>query len=139
MAKLSGLNGRAYISDDGGSTYTLIGNLTNVNVDIQTDMQDSSDVETNYREFLPGKQAWTATADSFYEASDTGLDAVDTALTGRTLVDFKFVPKVGTGEDMWTGTGYVSAQSLNLANLDGPIATNITITGSGALTKGTQT
>lgn len=138
MAKKSALNGKMYISEDGGSTFVEVGNLTNVNIEENTDMQDSSDNSSGYRSFLPGLGAWTATADAFFNAADAGQDDVKTALNGKTLVDFKFVDEEGTGNQQWTGQGYVSGRTLNLVNLDGPIATNLTITGNGALTPGVQ-
>lgn len=138
MAKKSGLNGKAYISEDSGSTWVEIGNLTNVNIEETTDMQDSSDNQAGTRSFLPGLSAWTATLDGFYDAGNAGQDDVKTALNGKTLVDFQFFDEAGTGNISWTGQGYISTRTLNLVNLDGPIATNLTVTGSGALTQGTQ-
>lgn len=138
MSKKSGLNGKAYISEDGGTTYVEIGNLTNVNVEETTDMQDSSDNSTQYRTFLPGLGAWTATADAFFNASDAGQTDVKQALNGKTLVDFKFVDESGTANQQWKGKGYISGRTLNLVNLDGPIASNLTITGNGALVQSAQ-
>lgn len=137
MAKKSGLNGKMYIAAD-GSTYVEVGNLTNVNIDEQTDMQDASDNSSGYRDFLAGLGAWTATADAFYNSADAGQDDVKDALSGKTRVDFKFVAEAGTGEKQWTGEGFISARSINLVNLDGPIASNLTITGCGALVEGVQ-
>lgn len=139
MAKKSALNGKVYISTDGGSNYTEIGEMKNVDIDDNVDMQDATTNSSGgYKEFLPGLGSWTATADAFYNASDAGQAVVKTVLTGKTLCNFKFVPEVASGAEKWTGAGYISAKKLNIVNLDGPIATNLTITGSGALTYGVQ-
>ena len=138
MAKKSGLAGRLRVSSDGGSTYTNLGNLTGVNLDYQVTMLESSDIDVESREYIAGMDAWTGTADGFYNDTDAGQDLVRTALMGKTLINFEFVPYVGSGAPKYTGTGFMSAKSLNLANLDSLVAHNLTITGSGALTEGTQ-
>lgn len=139
MAKMTGLNGQIFVSTDGGSNYTAIGEVKNCDLDRNTDMQDAmTNSSEGWADVLPGKKSWTASADELYDSADAGQDILRNALDGDTELDFKFVAAVGTGLDQWTGKGYISGHKLSLISMDGPVATNITITGNGPLVTGTQ-
>jgi hypothetical protein len=136
---IAGYNGLFYVSPDGGTTWHLIGELTDVKAKITTKMEDATSHSSGgLGEFIPGNTTWTGTATVLSVFADVGQAAIAAALSPKTKLKFRFDP-VGTavGKPRREGFGYVSDFEETAPN-SGLVGATITIQGTGALVISTQ-
>ena len=135
---IAGYNALLYISDDGGTTYSKIGELRDVTINVNLDAIEATSHDSGgWREFLPGLSQWGASAEALYVDADAGQDKVFSALDGKSTVKFRFTPKTGTGLEKFEGDGIITSWELSGPN-DDAAAVSIEIQGTGALSKSTQ-
>lgn len=134
---VAGFEGIIYISIDGGTTYRKVGEAREINLEITSDPIDATSHDSaGWRETIAGLNAWTASTENLYVASDQGQDDVYSALVAKTVAKWKFVPKNTSGLEKWSGDGTITRWSLSNPNEDAS-AISLDIQGSGAISKGT--
>lgn len=136
---IAGFNGRMYVSVDGGSTWVEVGEMTDCKLTRKHTPQDaSSHASGGDKEFIGGWREWSATIAALYVNADTCQANIIAALAASTKVKFRFDPSGTTaGKERYSGDGLVSDWDWNGPNA-GPAVSNITVQGSGALSKSTQ-
>lgn len=144
MATTGVMNGtklRLYADQAGGSTFTVIGNSTDVTFNTSHSPRETTNQDSaGFASFLEGKRSFTIDFNSLHSEDGTNDHAAWFATcisqSLRALVAFK-VASTTSGDTTFTGTGYLTALNLNSG---GPEA-NATFSGSiqvtGQVTVGT--
>lgn len=134
-----GYNGLVYVSSDGGSTYTKIGELKNVTLSFNIDELDGRSHDSGgYYDPVFGSRKWTADAEVLNIVTDAGQAAIVAALSGATTLFFRFDPYgTAVGKPRRTGSGVITSWDETQPNSD-LSACKIKIAGKGALTFSTQ-
>jgi predicted secreted protein len=106
-------------------------NIEHAEIDVTS--HDSSGT----REIISGIDQWSGTAEMLHVMTSGGpgsANAIFDVMVGKTLVDFEFYP-TGSSQDGWyEGSGFFTGFELN-APIEGALATNLSIVGSGQLTR----
>lgn len=131
-AGIAGFKGKILI---GG---TAVAELTDVTLEITSKMYDATSHDSaGWEESIVGNNSWKATAKTVWNESDAQRVALRNALLNKTSVTFEFDPLVSVGHEKFTGTGFVDKYSHAAPNTDKQTL-DLEITGTGALTAGTQ-
>jgi predicted secreted protein len=144
MATTGVMNGtkfRLYVDQAGGSTYTAIGNSTDVTINAQHSARETTNQDSaGFADFLEGKRSYTIDFNALYAEEGTNdfelFHATFISQTLRAKVTFKLAT-VTSGDSTLTGTGYLTSLVKN----SGGVESNVTFSGSiqvtGQLTAGT--
>lgn len=85
MAVFQGRLGRIYVSDDGGSTFTLLGCVVDATLNASQEEIDSTCHEDNqFRAYITGRKEATIDATVNADKADTGQQIVAAAYDGGT-------------------------------------------------------
>lgn len=137
-AAIAGLAATLEISSDGGTTFNKIGECKDITLTVNGEVIDATSRDSQgWKEGIPGLLDWSAEGEAFYVASDVAQDNVYAALTGRTPVKVRFRPKVGTGNDSFTGDALIASWALS-APLGDAASSPISLTGTGPLVRSAQ-
>lgn len=107
------------------------GGLGTVTVNVDQTMIDTTDIATGERTYIVGNRGFTATIDMFYDQSDVGMAAVESAIdngSGSQVV----VLTLSTGMT-YTGSAFVQSFSAT-ASTNEVIRANFTLQFTGAVT-----
>lgn len=136
MARGHGKDGTAEISSD-GVTYTVIGNVTEWNIDPSNAAAESTvmGAESVYRK--RGHSSWSGSINYDVDPADAGQDIVKTAFASDTNYYFRFRQVVGAGNEQWYGQFVINSQSVRGSATDFGKAT-LSLSSDGAITVGDQ-
>lgn len=135
MAKVSGRLGKIAVSDDGGSNYFTIGEVTSIKPSIAHDDEDATSFtsagnkQTDY-----GESQTALTVDFLYDEADTGQDKVRTSAQTKTKLLYRYRPAGDTtGTEQQTFSGKID--SLSPANeRNAKVACSLQVKSDGAVT-----
>jgi predicted secreted protein len=131
--------GKVYVSLDGGSNYTAIGEVRDATLSIsQEEIEASSFDSGGWKEFIPGMKEWEFESEALYLYGDAGQDNVYNVLVNGTTAKWRFIPKTGTGNKGYQGDGFVTSWETNSA-VDDAVSVSISLRGSGQLNTYTAT
>lgn len=136
MAKVSGRLGKIAVSDDGGSNYFTIGEVTSIKVtgpqhddEDATTFTSAGNKQTDY-----GETQTALTVDFLYDEADTGQDKVRTSAQNKTKLLYRYRPSGDTsGTEQQTFSGKID--SLSPANeRNAKVACSLQLKSDGAVT-----
>ncbi len=116
-----------------GATPTVVAELEDWNLDINADLIDVTNLDSNgWKQFLQGLKEWAgkATANYMVHSDTNGQKALQDALLNGTTVQLEFNLN---GTNKYTGTAYVKKVGV-ASQLKDKIKVDFEFTGSGALT-----
>lgn len=89
----AGFNGVVQISTD-DVTYNTIGEVRNVRLQVSGENIDATSFDSaGWRERIVGLSDWRWSASAFYLEANTAQDNIRSAITGRTGVYLRLIPK----------------------------------------------
>ncbi len=138
---VAGFKSFVKVSSDGGSTWSNVSEQMAATLRILQDKVDITNKTTSisgdmlYKERLVVSIDWSGTVNGNL-TNDVIQTALQTACLSGTPLQFRFMRTVGSGQPMLSGSALVEMeQSLPLTDA---AKVNYTLTGTGALTAGTQ-
>lgn len=138
MAILQGQVSKLMVSDDGGTTYTAVGQRVDMTLNLNKAEIDASHMDTQgWSEYLEGRKDATIDFTVRYDEADAGQIMLIDSYFDDTVLDFKFMLKEEAGANAYTASGFVT--SLSPAPSDGsPTDMSGSIRLTGAVTKTAQ-
>ena len=126
------------ISEDGGTTYDIIGRATSASLSVSMETRDvTSKDSAGWQENLEGLKSWSLSGDGLVTYSISGdyetPDDLFTLLSNRTLVKVKF-GSATTGEIDYTGDAYLVSYEQE-AGVEENVTYSFGFTGTGVLTQ----
>ena len=126
------------ISEDGGTTYDIIGRATSASLSVSMETRDTTNKDSaGWQENLEGLKSWSLSGDGLVTYSISGdFDTPDdlfTLLSNRTLVKVKF-GSATTGEIDYTGDAYLVSYEQE-AGVEENVTYSFGFTGTGVLTQ----
>lgn len=102
MAKIHGRFGSFFVSDDSGSTYTLLGGVMDIDPDgnldeVETTTKDSGPV----REYIKGRRDLAFTVSALWDETDPGQIKAKSAYYGDTNLFVRFRLQTGSALQEW--------------------------------------
>jgi TP901-1 family phage major tail protein len=126
------------ISEDGGTTYDIIGRATSASLSVSMETRDiTSKDSAGWQENLEGLKSWSLSGDGLVTYSISGdydtPDDLFTLLSNRTLVKVKF-GSATSGEIDYTGDAYLVSYEQE-AGVEENVTYSFGFTGTGVLTQ----
>jgi len=126
------------ISEDGGTTYDIIGRATSASLSVSMETRDTTTKDSaGWSEKLEGLKSWSLSGDGLVTYSITGdFDTPDdlfTLLTNRTLVKVKFGSTTSSEID-YTGDAYLTSYEQE-AGVEENVTFSFAFEGTGVLTQ----
>jgi TP901-1 family phage major tail protein len=126
------------ISEDGGTTYDIIGRATSASLSVSMETRDTTNKDSaGWQENLEGLKSWSLSGDGLVTYSITGdydtPDDLFTLLSNRTLVKVKF-GSATSGEIDYTGDAYLVSYEQE-AGVEENVTYSFGFTGTGVLTQ----
>jgi TP901-1 family phage major tail protein len=126
------------ISEDGGTTYDIIGRATSASLSTSMEVRDTTTKDSaGWQENLEGLKAWSLSGDGLVTYSITGdydtPDDLFTLLSNRTQVKVKF-GSATSGEIDYTGDAYLTSYEQE-AGVEENVSFSFGFTGTGVLTQ----
>lgn len=126
------------ISEDGGSSYDVIGRATSASLSVSMETRDTTNKDSaGWQENLEGLKAWSLSGDGLVTYSISGdFDTPDdlfTLLSNRTKVKVKF-GSATSGEVDYTGDAYLVSYEQE-AGVEENVTYSFGFTGTGVLTQ----
>lgn len=138
MAKIAGFRGVMEYSDDGGTTYTAIGELRDWTLRASSNPIDATTKDSGgWEETLHGIRNWTVSADGLFVDADAGQSALFDALVDQNEVTVRLRPAEGSGLPEYEGLVIVTDWELGSPLSDATV-TSVEMKGNGALTESAQ-
>ena len=128
------------ISEDGGTTYDIIGRATSASLSVSMETRDTTTKDSSgWQENLEGLKSWSLSGDGLVTYSISGdydtPDDLFTLLANRTLIKVKFGSET-TGEIDYTGDAYLVSYEQE-AGVEENVTYSFGFTGTGPLTQAT--
>ena len=126
------------ISEDGGTTYDIIGRATSASLSVSMETRDTTNKDSaGWQENLEGLKSWSLSGDGLVTYSISGdydtPDDLFTMLSNRTLVKVKF-GSATSGEIDYTGDAYLVSYEQE-AGVEENVTYSFGFTGTGVLTQ----
>ena len=126
------------ISEDGGTTYDIIGRATSASLSTSMEVRDTTTKDSaGWQENLEGLKAWSLSGDELVTYSISGdydtPDDLFTLLSNRTKVKVKF-GSATSGEVDYTGDAYLTSYEQE-AGVEENVSFSFGFTGTGVLTQ----
>jgi TP901-1 family phage major tail protein len=126
------------ISEDGGTTYDIIGRATSASLSVSMETRDTTTKDSaGWQENLEGLKNWSLSGDGLVTYSISGEydtpDDLFTLLSNRTLVKVKF-GSATSGEIDYTGDAYLVSYEQE-AGVEENVTYSFGFTGTGVLTQ----
>mgnify|MGYP001278825377 FL=1 len=126
------------ISEDGGSTYDIIGRATSASLSVSMETRDTTTKDSSgWQENLEGLKSWSLSGDGLVTYSISGdydtPDDLFTLLSNRTLVKVKF-GSATSGEIDYTGDAYLVSYEQE-AGVEENVTYSFSFTGTSTLTQ----
>jgi len=126
------------ISEDGGTTYDIIGRATSASLSVSMETRDTTTKDSSgWQENLEGLKSWSLSGDGLVTYSISGdydtPDDLFTLLSNRTLVKVKFGSST-SGEIDYTGDAYLVSYEQE-AGVEENVTYSFGFTGTGVLTQ----
>lgn len=126
------------ISEDGGTTYDIIGRATSASLSVSMETRDTTTKDSSgWQENLEGLKSWSLSGDGLVTYSISGdydtPDDLFTLLSNRTLVKVKF-GSATSGEIDYTGDAYLVSYEQE-AGVEENVTYSFGFTGTGVLTQ----
>ena len=126
------------ISEDGGTTYDIIGRATSASVSVSMETRSTTTKDSaGWDENLEGLKSWSLSGDGLVTYSISGdydtPDDLFTLLSNRTLVKVKF-GSATSGEIDYTGDAYLVSYEQE-AGVEENVTYSFGFTGTGVLTQ----
>ncbi len=126
------------ISEDGGTTYDVIGRATSASLSVSMETRDTTTKDSaGWQENLEGLKAWSLSGDGLVTYSISGdFDSPDdlfTLLANRTQIKVKF-GSATSGEIDYTGDAYLVSYEQE-AGVEENVTYSFGFTGTGVLTQ----
>ena len=136
---VAGYNAILSASADGGTTFSVLGELTDFTVQQDTKMMDATSHSSGgFEEVIPGNTKWTATAKLLSVAADAGQVILTTALAGKTKLVYRFdIYGTAVGKPRRQGSGYITSWKETAATTN-PVLADVSFDGTGQLVLSTQ-
>lgn len=134
---VAGYHARVFASAN-GTDFTEILILKSASLKVSNRVMALGNGSSNWSvKLIPDESTWTASAESLYVIEDVGQSTLEAAMTGRTRLKFRFIPKEGAGKPVREGWGYITAWEERY-DKESLVLVNIEVEGEGAITFGTQ-
>lgn len=126
------------ISEDGGTTYDIIGRATSASLSVSMETRDTTTKDSSgWQENLEGLKSWSLSGDGLVTYSISGdydtPDDLFTLLSNRTLIKVKF-GSATSGEIDYTGDAYLVSYEQE-AGVEENVTYSFGFTGTGVLTQ----
>lgn len=138
MAKMQGRLSEVHVSWDGGTTYTVIGGITDATLNInQGEIKVTSHDSGSFEEYIPGRKDMTIDCSAVYNEADVPQMAIIQSAFDSTSLHFRFYAKLATGSRMSECEGLITKCNVATPN-DDAAKLDFTIRLSGTATWATQ-
>lgn len=135
-SKHRGFEGHLYFTTAGGAKQKLA-NISGYELNIKAAEIDANDHDSNgWGDKLDGYKDWSVTIDHLYVDGDVTQEAMLDALLGSTDVITELRPVDVTSQANWNGTARITDYKETVKGATAQ-ARNLTLSGRGALTRGT--
>ena len=104
--------------------------LTTNHAEIDATSHDSSGT----REIIAGVDSWEGSATLQHVQDETSHQELHDVLTGKTKLDFVFIPTGSTGDGTFSGSGFVTTYEVTAPNEDS-LGANVNFAGTQGLTR----
>jgi TP901-1 family phage major tail protein len=133
MAKIAGVDVLLYANTgtDATPTWTVVGGQSGATLNRDTKVIDVTSKESGWTENLAGIKSWGVDCDGYVVVSDVAYSALETAWENGTSVKVHLVVPSG---NTYEGSAIISKFPLD-AKQDGALTFQVTLEGTGALTK----
>lgn len=126
------------ISEDGGTTYDVIGRCTSASLSVSMETRDTTTKDSaGWQENLEGLKSWSVSGDGLVTYSvgtdEDGPNDLFTLLSNRTKVKIKF-GSTTTDELDYTGDAFLVSYEQE-AGVEDNVTYSFSFTGTGALTQ----
>lgn len=129
----AGFTGQVYISVDGMNTWIPVGETRDSTLTINQDEIDATSYDSiGWMETIVGLLSWEMSMESLYVYGNEGQTDLQNALLGGQVVGWRFLPKVGTGNQGYQGQGFATSFEVNVP-VDDAVTLSLDIKGSGYL------
>ena len=109
MAKAAGYGSTVEVSTDGGVTYTAIGGMMDEGFKCKGATLDVTNHDSGvYKEFIAGRLDLSFDLKGFYDFADAGQTVMQAAMIARTLIKLRYRPVVGTGQQQFILSCYLT-------------------------------
>lgn len=128
------------VSDDGGSTFSGLGGIVDINMPINVDeLECTSHDSAGAREYIPNHHDVTMDISARWLDGDPGQEIVLLAVFAKTVFNFQYFMEKdpASGKKVYTGTAFATTTDPT-APLDDTAGLSVTLRCSGVL-QGTQT
>lgn len=119
MAHIAGRVGRLYVSDNGGSSFTLLGGVVDMSLGGSKAELDTTDHDSGiWREFINGRLDATLDATLNWDEADTGQEKVRDAFYSDSTLVIRFRMQEGSGSEENEATALVTSFGPSSPNDD---------------------
>jgi hypothetical protein len=137
MVCIPGRYAKLQLSDDAGVSYSDLGGIVDVTLNINIDELECTSHDSNgVREYIPNHSDFTLDVSARWLDGDAGQDIVLDAVDAKTTFLFKFTMETGAGKDVWLGSAFATT-ATPAGPLDDTGSLDITLRCS-AVTRGAQ-
>ncbi|MFK7695406.1 phage tail tube protein [Paenibacillus sp. HJGM_3] len=131
---IAGFSGKVFISTNGGSTYSAVGEMRDATLSISNGEIDVTSFDSSgWAEYIPGLKEWEVDTEGLYVYADAGQSALYNALVNNTVVKVRLLPKNTTGQTGYQGDAFITSWEVNNTT-DDAVSISASFRGTGALT-----
>ncbi|MCF7936916.1 MAG: hypothetical protein K9L28_11300 [Synergistales bacterium] len=137
MSAINAKNGVVEVTPS--ASAQAVGEVKSWSIDTTMGTIDTSNMGSNFKEFLVGQASWSGSLDLWFDPDDAGQGAIETAmLAGDTMtIDIYPAGKVD-GKPKLSGTMLITSWSPSGA-VEDAVSLSVSFQGSSTLTSGTYT
>ena len=134
-ASLAGYKAFLSISTASGQSKTRVAELRDYTLTVEhAEIDATSHDSSGTREVIAGIDSWSGSAELLTVLANTEQKELYDVTVAKTLVDFEFVPTGSSSDGSFSGSGFMRTHEQGAPNEDA-LNTNVSIVGSGALTR----
>lgn len=130
---IAGFNAQVFISTNGGSTYTAIGETRDATLSITNNEIESTSFDSSgWMEVIGGLKEWEVSTESLYVYSNAGQSALYSSFVAGTSVKIRILPKNTAGLTGYVGDAIINSWEINMVP-DDVISLSVGFKGTGTL------
>lgn len=137
---LPGFTAKLLVADLASTTFAEVAEARELTLDVEHELIDATSHDSlEFREFIRGLRNWSITAAVLHITGNVSQTKIRDAIIGTKglALDMKLQEEVASGKPEWTGSIFISAESISFPNDDAMVG-DFTLQGTGVLTEGVQ-
>lgn len=137
---LPGFTAKLLVADLASTVFAEVAEARELTLDVEHELIDATSHDSaEFREFIRGLRNWSITSAVLHITGDVSQTKLRNAIIGvkGLALDMQLQEEVGVGKPEWTGSIFISAESISFPNDDAMVG-DFTLQGTGVLTEGVQ-